>query len=231
MHSIEKKTIWDRFSYRYFLHLNFAGAQLSCRLLLPTAVVMVDPHQHFYMLMTNAMPPFLVTPHQKKRRHLTKGKIHCLEPHSVWYRRYKEYSLDTLDDYDFVLTDAELIEADPALNILSSEIGVKEYFTKKSAPEFKGGIPFFILCPTWAYLWYNRRYWEHLRRLPYENGWAQITPDEEESRKTVVVLGRWEKISSSVYIQFYLLLIIINNITPNTQCKKWLGCTCIDESG
>ena len=53
------------------------------------------------------------------------------EPHSIWYNRYKEYQSDVLDDYDFVLNDPELIESDPALNLLSSEIGVKEYFSKK----------------------------------------------------------------------------------------------------
>jgi len=35
--------------------------------------------------------------------------------------------------------------------------------------------------------------WEHLRRLPYENGLSEITPEEENSRKTIVVLGRYYK--------------------------------------
>ena len=109
-------------------------------------------------------------------------------PHSVWYRRYKEYQSDILDDYDFVLNDAELIESDPALNLLSSEIGVKEYFTKQSPSDVIGGIPFSVLIErTFDTI---EDIWEHLRRLPYENGYAEITEEEEETRKTVVVLGR-----------------------------------------
>jgi len=67
------------------------------------------------------------------------------QPHSVWYKRYKEYLSDTPHDYDFVLNDKELIESDPALNLLSSEVGVKEYFTKQVAPTKHEGIPFSVL--------------------------------------------------------------------------------------
>jgi NADH dehydrogenase len=110
------------------------------------------------------------------------------EQHSEWYKRYHEYLSDTLDDYDFVLNDKELIEGDPALNLMSSEIGVKEYFSKKIEPKTnQGGIPFNTLL--------ERSFdtvedvWEHLRRIPYENGKVKITPEEEETRKTVVILG------------------------------------------
>lgn len=132
----------------------------------------------------------VASPKERKSEGPNEGSDRLLDedPHSVWYRRYKEYSHDTLDDYDFVLNDAELIESDPALNLLSSEIGVKEYFSKKSFPEVKGGIPFSVLLErTFDTI---EDVWEHLRRMPYENGWAQITPEEEETRKTVVVLGR-----------------------------------------
>ena len=81
-----------------------------------------------------------------------------------------------------------MIETDPALNLLSSEIGVKEYFTKAS-PEQKssGGIPISVLLErTFDTI---EDIWEHIRRMPYENGWAEISPEEEETRKTVVVLG------------------------------------------
>ena len=35
-------------------------------------------------------------------------------PHSVWYNRYKQYSSEMpyMDDYDFVLTDKDLIETE-----------------------------------------------------------------------------------------------------------------------
>jgi NADH dehydrogenase FAD-containing subunit len=111
------------------------------------------------------------------------------QPHSVWYNRYKEYQYqsDTLDDYDFVLNDRELIESDPALNLLSSEIGVKEYFTKQIDLSHQENIPFSVLA--------ERAFdtiediFQHLQRIPYENGSAKITPEEELTRKTVVVLG------------------------------------------
>eukprot|EP00984_Skeletonema_dohrnii_P010220 scaffold3992_cov141-Skeletonema_dohrnii-CCMP3373.AAC.7 len=109
------------------------------------------------------------------------------QPHSVWYNRYKEYQSDTLDDYDFVLNDRELIESDPALNLLSSEIGVKEYFTKQIDLSHEENIPFSVLA--------ERAFdtiediFQHLQRIPYENGSAKITPEEELTRKTVVVLG------------------------------------------
>jgi hypothetical protein len=111
------------------------------------------------------------------------------QPHSVWYKRYLEYNSNKIPtNYDFVLTDKELIESDPALNLLSSEIGVKEYFTKKALPEAKKeGLPISVLL--------ERTFdtvedvWEHLRRFPLENGWAQMSSDEEMTRKTVVVLG------------------------------------------
>jgi len=110
------------------------------------------------------------------------------EQHSEWYKRYHAYLSDTLDDYDFVLNDKELIEGDPALNLMSSEIGVKEYFSKTIDPRTnEGGIPFSVLL--------ERTFdtvedvWEHMRRIPYENGKVKITPEEEETRKTVVVLG------------------------------------------
>ncbi len=112
--------------------------------------------------------------------------------HSVWYKRFAENSFKSdLSDFDFVLNDKELIESDPALNLVSSEIGVKEYFTKKYSPAIanasKSGLPISVLL--------ERTFdtvedvWEHLRRMPYENGWAKITPEEELTRKTVVVLG------------------------------------------
>ncbi|EED91648.1 predicted protein [Thalassiosira pseudonana CCMP1335] len=111
------------------------------------------------------------------------------QPHSIWYKRYLEYNSNKIPtNYDFVLTDKELIESDPALNLLSSEIGVKEYFTKKALPEAKKeGLPISVLL--------ERTFdtvedvWEHLRRFPLENGWAQMSSDEEMTRKTVVVLG------------------------------------------
>ena len=111
-------------------------------------------------------------------------------PHSVWYNRYKQYSSEMpyMDDYDFVLTDKDLIDTDPALNLLSSEIGVKEYFSKKAEERSTGGLPFEVLLErTFDTM---EDIWEHLRRIPYENGISELTPEEEETRKTVVVLGR-----------------------------------------
>eukprot|EP00569_Conticribra_weissflogii_P012885 CAMPEP_0171380234 /NCGR_PEP_ID=MMETSP0879-20121228/28641_1 /TAXON_ID=67004 /ORGANISM="Thalassiosira weissflogii, Strain CCMP1336" /LENGTH=623 /DNA_ID=CAMNT_0011891241 /DNA_START=145 /DNA_END=2013 /DNA_ORIENTATION=+ len=114
------------------------------------------------------------------------------KPHSVWYKRFTEYSSHSdLSDYDFVLNDKELIESDPALNLLSSEIGVKEYFTKKYSPgtanASKSGLPISVLLE--RIFDTVEDVWEHLRRMPYENGWAKISPEEELTRKTVVVLG------------------------------------------
>mmetsp|Transcript_23185 Transcript_23185/g.38203 ORF Transcript_23185/g.38203 Transcript_23185/m.38203 type:complete len:636 (+) Transcript_23185:128-2035(+) len=110
------------------------------------------------------------------------------EPHSVWYNRYKEYQSDVLDDYDFVLNDQELIESDPALNLLSSEIGVKEYFNKKmDLSHHQENIPFSVLAErTFDTI---EDIFQHLQRIPYENGSAKITAEEELTRKTVVVLG------------------------------------------
>lgn len=107
-------------------------------------------------------------------------------PHSVWYNRYKEYLSDTLDDYDFVLNDKELIESDPALNLLSSEVGVKDF--TKQIDLSKESIPFSVLSErTFDTI---EDIFQHLQRIPYENGSAEITPEEELTRKTVVVLGR-----------------------------------------
>lgn len=107
------------------------------------------------------------------------------QPHSVWYNRYKEYLSDTLDDYDFVLNDKELIESDPALNLLSSEVGVKDF--TKQIDLSKESIPFSVLSErTFDTI---EDIFQHLQRIPYENGSAEITPEEELTRKTVVVLG------------------------------------------
>ncbi len=110
------------------------------------------------------------------------------QPHSVWYNQYKEYLSDTLDDYDFVLNDKELIESDPALNLLSSEIGVMDFTKQIDLSSQEESIPFSVLAErTFDTM---EDIFEHLRRIPYENGSAKITPEEELTRKTVVVLGR-----------------------------------------
>ncbi|KAL7554181.1 hypothetical protein ACHAWF_017583 [Thalassiosira exigua] len=112
-------------------------------------------------------------------------------PRSAWYRRWREYSSPdgVLYDDDFALTDAELIESDPTLNLLSSEVGVREYLSASGLTASEtAGVPLSVLA--------ERTFdtiedaWEHVRRAPYENGWAEITPEEEATRNTVVVLGR-----------------------------------------
>eukprot|EP00804_Cyclotella_cryptica_P001218 CCRYP_012727-RA/>CCRYP_012727-RA protein AED:0.05 eAED:0.05 QI:677/1/1/1/0.66/0.5/4/195/676 len=89
-------------------------------------------------------------------------------------------------DEDFVLTTKSEIENDPALNLLSSELSVWKHL-RKNPLRSDGGLPLdIILQRTWDTV---EDIWQHLRRIPFEKGWAELSSESQLTRKTVVVLG------------------------------------------
>jgi hypothetical protein len=91
-----------------------------------------------------------------------------------------------LVDGDFVLTTKYQAEKDPSVNLLSSELSVWKNLRK--VPEHEVGVlPLdIILQRTWDTV---EDIWQHLRRVPVEKGWAELSPESELTRKTIVVLG------------------------------------------
>jgi NADH dehydrogenase FAD-containing subunit len=111
---------------------------------------------------------------------------------STWPSRLlqKDTSKQETTYADFVVTTKEEAENDPVLRIFSSELGVKELIreTKPSTQQDSGSsLPFDVLA--------ERTFdtvediMVHLRRIPNEVGTKDLTAEEEETRKTVVILG------------------------------------------
>jgi hypothetical protein len=87
-------------------------------------------------------------------------------------------------DEDFVLTSKSQAENDQALNMLTSELSIWKNLRKSREIE---GLPIdIILQRTWDTV---EDVWQHLRRIPLEQGWAELSPESDSTRKTIVVLG------------------------------------------
>lgn len=97
-----------------------------------------------------------------------------------------ELGLD-LFDQDFVLVGGKAaMERDEALKMVSSELSIWTNLRKQSL-EAETGLPLsIILQRTWDTM---EDVWQHLRRIPFEKGWVELSEEAEVTRKTVVVLG------------------------------------------
>ena len=93
---------------------------------------------------------------------------------------------DEQTDSDFVFVgDQSSMEKDHALRLVSSEASLWKYL-RKEAP-LRTDIPLGLLLErTWDTV---EDIFVHLRRIPYEKGWSELSPEEEVTRKTIVVLG------------------------------------------
>ena len=90
-----------------------------------------------------------------------------------------------LVDEDFVVITKSGAENDPALNMLSSEVAVWKHL--RESPVHDVGLPLdIILQRTWDTV---EDIWQHIRRIPLEKGWTELSPESETTRKTIVVLG------------------------------------------
>ena len=90
------------------------------------------------------------------------------------------------DKYVFVGGDSRRLDQDPDLRMVMSEASVWKYF-RKERPSFFGKLPLSLLIDrTWDTV---EDILVHVRRIPYEKGWVDLTEAQEASRKTVVVLG------------------------------------------
>lgn len=89
-------------------------------------------------------------------------------------------------DSDFVFVgDQSSMEKDPALRLVSSEASIWKSLRKEAPPT--SGVPLGLLLErTWDTA---EDIFMHLRRIPYEKGWSELTPEAEVTRKTIVVLG------------------------------------------
>ena len=99
----------------------------------------------------------------------------------------KELDID-LSDEDFVLVGGgrAAMERDDALTMVSSEVSIWTNLRKKSLTPKKGLPIDVILQRTWDTV---EDVWAHLRRIPFEKGWTELSDEAEATRKTVVVLG------------------------------------------
>jgi hypothetical protein len=89
-------------------------------------------------------------------------------------------------DNDFVFVgDQSSMENDSTLRLVSSEVSIWKNLRKEAPP--KTGLPLGLLLErTWDTA---EDVFMHLRRIPYEKGWSELTTEEEVTRKTIVVLG------------------------------------------
>jgi hypothetical protein len=89
-------------------------------------------------------------------------------------------------DSDFVFVgDQSSMEKDSTLRLVSSEVSIWKSLRKEAPP--KSGLPLGLLLErTWDTA---EDIFMHLRRIPYEKGWTELSPEEEVTRKTIVVLG------------------------------------------
>ncbi|KAL7573045.1 hypothetical protein ACA910_018737 [Epithemia clementina (nom. ined.)] len=93
---------------------------------------------------------------------------------------------DDMDKYVFIGKNGKRLDQDPDMQLVMSEAAVWKYF-RKERPSFFGRLPLqLVLDRTWDTV---EDILVHLRRIPYEKGWVELTADEEVTRKTVVVLG------------------------------------------
>ena len=101
-------------------------------------------------------------------------------------RSMKELEVDLIDE-DFVLVGGRAtIERDDALAMVSSELSIWTNLRKKSLTPATGLPIDVILQRTWDTV---EDVWAHLRRIPFEKGWTELSDEAEVTRKTVVVLG------------------------------------------
>mmetsp|Transcript_19616 Transcript_19616/g.43666 ORF Transcript_19616/g.43666 Transcript_19616/m.43666 type:complete len:690 (-) Transcript_19616:119-2188(-) len=92
-----------------------------------------------------------------------------------------------LVDADFVLVGGKsAMEKDEALKMISSELSIWKNLRKKPL-KAETGLPLgIILQRTWDTV---EDVWAHVRRIPFEKGWVELSEEAEVTRKTVVVLG------------------------------------------
>jgi hypothetical protein len=93
----------------------------------------------------------------------------------------------TMTDKDFVLVNKDDVKTDLALHRLASEIGVKEFVGALPTNGTLAGVPIDVLSE--RAMDTVEDIWQHLRRIPYEKGIKTLSPEEDQTRKTVVVLG------------------------------------------
>lgn len=118
---------------------------------------------------------------------LLKGSI----PDVVLDANNNDVSMDELLQ-NSVLINNKHLNRDPTMNIVSSERKLKswlqsQHLASSGSSSYTDGLPMDVLM---------ERIWDtmedimvHVRRKDYENGKVELSPEEEESRKTVVVLG------------------------------------------
>ena len=96
--------------------------------------------------------------------------------------------LDTdMADEDFVLVGGKsTMEKDELLKMVSSELSIWKNL-RKDPLKTQTGLPLsIILQRTWDTV---EDVWAHVRRIPFEKGWVELSDEAEVTRKTVVVLG------------------------------------------
>jgi len=110
---------------------------------------------------------------------ISKLESHC--PDENTELNQKEYL-----DEDFVLTSENEVKIDPALKLLSSEVSIWKNL-RYTAQNDNIALPLdIILQRTWDTV---EDIWQHLRRIPQEKGWTELSSESESTRKTIVVLG------------------------------------------
>jgi NADH dehydrogenase FAD-containing subunit len=103
----------------------------------------------------------------------------------VFVGDHSSMEIEDADDYFVFVGDQSAMERDPALRLVSSEVSIWKSVRKEAPP--KSGLPLGILLErTWDTA---EDIFMHLRRIPYEKGWSELTPEEETTRKTIVILG------------------------------------------
>ena len=102
--------------------------------------------------------------------------------------------VDESDDYDLTLTDDKAAKEDDLLKVLRSEVGIKNVIQNSDLKSFNSSkVPNSNELPVEVLIQRTLDTIEdvavHLRRIPFAKGGQQLSPKEEETRKTVVVLG------------------------------------------
>lgn len=126
----------------------------------------------------------------------------------------KELDVD-LSDEDFVLVGGRAaIERDDALTMVSSELSIWTNLRKKSLTPATGLPIDVILQRTWDTV---EDVWAHLRRIPFEKGWTELSDEAEVTRKTVVVLGSgWASHALSKVADCQKIRLIV--VSPSNPC-------------
>jgi hypothetical protein len=125
------------------------------------------------------------------------------------------------------------VEEDNLFEVLRSEVGLKKFLQTSDLKQFNSSkVPNSNELPLDVLMQRTLDTFEdvavHLRRIPFAKGGQQLSPKEEETRKTVIVLG------SGWAGMFLVLFARLNNLHLDLICQSKslvlsYPSTCLDE--